>query len=87
MEHSANYFHYTHMSPELQQYTALAIVTVAAGAMLWRFVRPFLTTKQDHDCASGCGHCPANKDTPRTELGQPLVQLQLKPMSKSKSRI
>lgn len=84
MEHfSASVF----MSPELQQYIALSIVATAAATLLWRMVRPWFGAKGKDDCASGCGHCPANKEIPRTELGQPLVQLQLKPMNQSKAKI
>ena len=71
------------MSPELQQYIALAIVAAAAATLLWRFARPWFGTRGTHDCASGCGSCPANKQAAVTDLGQPLVQIQ--PLKKHRS--
>lgn len=65
------------MSPELQQSLTLAIVALAAGAMAYRLLWPWFGTKTDADCSAGCGSCPANKDAARTELGQPLVQIQM----------
>lgn len=66
------------MSPDLQQSLTLTIVALAAIAVLWRLAAPWFRGEKSSGCTTGCGSCPANKaDVSRTELGQPLVQIQL----------